>query len=236
MATRYEGRPAVQVMAVDITARKTMEVGLHESLKGKDLAIREIHHRVKNNLQVVSSLLRLQAGRSGNPEVIRALTEAQERIQAIALIHARLHQAPTLAQADLRDYLTRLVAQLVRSYATAPSLVDATVEVAELRLGPDELVPLALILHELILNALRHGFAPGEGGALRIALALEADGRVALRVEDDGHGLPEGLDPNEGGNLGFQLIRALTDQLRGTFLVTRRRGAAFLLSFTPRTP
>ncbi|MBI3130697.1 MAG: PAS domain S-box protein [Acidobacteria bacterium] len=235
MAARYGGHAAVQVMAVDITARKAMEAGLQEALKEKDLTIREIHHRVKNNLQVVSSLLRLQAIHSGNPEVIRALTEAQERIQAIALIHARLHQAPTLAQADLRDYLTRLVAQLVRSYATAPSLVDATVEVADLRLGPDELVPLALVLHELILNALRHGFGPGEGGALLVALGSDGEGRITLRVEDDGHGLPEGLDPGEAGSLGFQLVRALADQLKGTFSVTRRKGAAFQLTFHPRS-
>ncbi len=235
LSTQFEGRPAVQVMAVDVTARNAMEAGLQESLKEKDLAIREIHHRVKNNLQVVSSLLRLQAQSSGSPEVNRALTEAQERIQAIALIHARLHQAPTLAQADLRDYLTRLVGQLVRSYASAPSLVDAAVEVGDLRLGPDELVPLALILHELILNALRHGFPPGEGGALRVALASEGDGRVTVRVEDDGQGLPEGLDLDQGGSLGFQLVRALTDQLRGTLLLTRRKGAAFQLTFTPRS-
>ncbi|HJV89379.1 MAG TPA: PAS domain S-box protein [Holophagaceae bacterium] len=236
MATRYGGRPAVQVMAVDVTARKVMESGLQASLKEKDLTIREIHHRVKNNLQVVSSLLRLQAQASGNPEVTRALTEAQERVQAIALIHGRLHQAPALAEADLRDYLARLVAQLVRTYATVPSLVDATVEVADLSLGPDELVPLALILHELVLNALSHGFAPGEGGDLRVILASDAEGHVTLRVEDDGRGLPEGLDLDRDGGLGFQLVRALTDQLKGTLQITRRKGAAFLLTFTPRTP
>ncbi|HJV21910.1 MAG TPA: PAS domain S-box protein [Holophagaceae bacterium] len=236
LGTRYGGRPAVQVMAVDVTARKAMESGLQASLKEKDLAIREIHHRVKNNLQVVSSLLRLQAQSSRNPEVTRALTEAQERVQAIALIHGRLHQAPALAEADLRDYLTRLVGQLVRTYATVPSLVDATVTVGELSLGPDELVPLALILHELVLNALQHGFAAGEGGALGVALTSNAEGHVTLRVEDDGHGLPEGLDLDHDGGLGFQLVKALADQLKGTLQITRRKGAAFQLTFTPRTP
>ncbi len=234
MATQFEGRPAVQVMAVDVTARKAMEAGLQETLRQKDLAIREIHHRVKNNLQVVSSLLRLQAGSSASPEVRDALTEARERIQSIALVHARLHNAPALAEADLRDYLVRLVSQLVRSYAPSPLLVDATVEVADLRLGPDDLVPLALVLHELVLNALRHGFGPEEGGALRISLAPDGEGQLALQVEDDGKGLPEGLDPLEQGGLGFQLIRALADQLRGTFQIVRRKGAAFRLTFTPR--
>lgn len=234
MGTQFEGRPAVQVMAVDITARKAMEAGLQESLRQKDLTIREIHHRVKNNLQVVSSLLRLQAGSSPSPEVRDALTEARERIQAIALVHARLHNAPALAEADLRDYLVRLVSQLIRSYAPSPLLVDANVEVADLRLGPDDLVPLALVLHELVLNALRHGFGPEEGGALRISLQAEAEGQLTLQVEDDGHGLPEGLDPLQGGGLGFQLIRALADQLRGTLQVVRRKGAAFRLTFTPR--
>lgn len=234
MGTQFEGRPAVQVMAVDITARKAMEAALQESLRQKDLTIREIHHRVKNNLQVVSSLLRLQAGSSPSPEVRDALTEARERIQAIALVHARLHNAPALAEADLRDYLVRLVAQLVRSYAPSPLLVDSQVEVADLRLGPDDLVPLALILHELVLNALRHGFSPDEGGALRISLTPDGPEQLVLQVEDDGRGLPDDLDPLQGGGLGFQLIRALTDQLKGTLQVARRKGAAFRLTFTPR--
>ena len=234
MPTEHQGRPAVQVMGVDITARKAMERNLQENLRNKELTIREIHHRVKNNLQVVSSLLRLQAGASGIPAVQAALLEAQERIQAIALVHQKLHQAPALAEADLRDYLQRLVMQLVRSYAASPSLVDAAVAVTPMRLGPDDLVPLALVLHELVLNALRHGFPGGQGGALRVELRPLDEGRALLSVEDDGQGLPEGLDPLTGGGLGFQLVRALADQLRGTFEVVRRRGAAFRLTFTPR--
>ena len=237
MGTQHEGRPAVQVMAVDITARKAMEQALQESLKHKELSIREIHHRVKNNLQVVSSLLRLQAATSDLPAVRAALLEAQERIQAIALVHQKLHQAPALAEADLRDYVQKLVAQLVRSYATTPALVEAEVDVALLRLGPDDLVPLALVLHELVLNALRHGFPAGsQGGSLRVELGPIGEGRACLRVADDGVGLPEDLDPLQGGGLGFQLIRALADQLHGAFEVDRRRGAAFRLTFTPRNP
>ncbi len=236
MAAEHEGKPAVQVMAVDITSRKAMERTLQENLRNKELTIREIHHRVKNNLQVVSSLLRLQAATSDLPVVQRALLEAQERIQAIAQVHQKLHQAPTLPEADLQDYLQRLVAQLVRSYAVTPSLVEVEVTVSPLRLGPDDLVPLALVVHELVLNALRHGFPAGEGGALWVELGPVGPGRVQLRVADDGCGLPEGLDPLTGGGLGFQLVRALADQLRGTFLVERRRGAAFRLTFPPRTP
>lgn len=236
LAAQYEGRPALQGMAVDITDRKAMEQTLQENLRNKELSIREIHHRVKNNLQVVSSLLRLQAGTSGLPAVQAALLEAQERIQAIALVHQKLHQAPSLAEADLQDYVQKLVQQLVRSYAASPTLVDLGVSVAPMRLGPDDLVPLALVLHELALNALRHGFPEGRGGSLRVELRPLDGGRALLRVEDDGLGLPDDLDPLTGGGLGFQLVRALADQLRGSFEVERRRGAAFRLTFTPRTP
>ncbi|MFZ1375114.1 MAG: histidine kinase dimerization/phosphoacceptor domain -containing protein [Geothrix sp.] len=227
------GQGRVMGFLFDIHAHKHAEENaLRASLREKDLLLREIHHRVKNNLQVVSSLLRLQASTQEDPAVHLALQEAQERVQAIALIHQKLKHAPDFSQLDLPGYVQTLAERLVRSYASVPALIDLRVQVASVELGPDVPVPLGLILNELVANALQHAFPPGQGGSLDIEIEPDDRGWITLRVADSGQGLPEAVDLDSGG-LGFQLVRALTDQLGGTLELERRRGAAFLLSFPP---
>lgn len=227
------GQGRVMGFLFDIHAHKHAEENaLRATLREKDLLLREIHHRVKNNLQVVSSLLRLQASTQEDPAVHLALQEAQERVQAIALIHQKLKHAPDFSQLDLPGYVQTLAERLVRSYASVPALIDLRVQVASVELGPDAPVPLGLILNELVANALQHAFPVGQGGSLDIQIEPDAQGRVTLRVADSGQGLPESVDLDSGG-LGFQLVRALTDQLGGTLELERRRGASFLLSFPP---
>jgi len=216
----------------DIHSQKEAEENvLKASLREKDLLLREIHHRVKNNLQVVSSLLRLQAS-NAEPALQRALQEAQERVQAIALIHHKLKHAPNFSEVDLPDYVRTLAERLVRTYASVPALIDLRVQVAEVDLGPDAPVPLGLILNELVSNALQHAFPPGQGGSLDIEIDQDARGWITLRVADSGQGLPPDQDLDSGG-LGFQLVKALTDQLGGLLEIERRRGASFLLTFPP---
>ena len=234
------GYPQGRVMGFlfDIhTHKHAEENALRASLKEKDLLLREIHHRVKNNLQVVSSLLRLQASAHADPALQRALQEAQDRVQAIALVHQKLKHAPDFSRLDLAGYVQTLVERLVRSYASVPALIDLQVKVADLDIGPDAPVPLGLILNELVANALQHAFLPGEGGSLDIEIDQDPKGWITLRVVDSGQGLPESVDLDHGG-LGFQLVKALTDQLGGVLELERRRGASFLLSFppTPRIP
>ena len=208
------------------------EDALRISLKEKDLLLREIHHRVKNNLQVVSSLLRLQASAHEDPALSHALQEAQERVQAIALIHQKLKHAPNISRLDLPAYVQSLVERLVRSYASVPALIDLQVQVTDVDIGPDAPVPFGLILNELVANALQHAFPPGEGGSLDIEIRPEVNGWISLRVADSGRGLPDAVELDRGG-LGFQLVQALTEQLGGTLELERRRGASFLLSFPP---
>jgi two-component sensor histidine kinase/integral membrane sensor domain MASE1 len=220
----------------DIQAHKRAEEdALRASLQEKDLLLKEIQHRVKNNLQVVSSLLRLQAATSPEPAVQRVLKEAQDRVQAIALVHQRLKHAPDFTQVDLPEYVQTLTERLVKSYATVPTLVDLRVQVEVTEVGPDVPVPLGLILNELVANALQHAFTPGEGGTISILLDHDERGWIRLRVADSGRGLPEGVTLDKGG-LGFQLVRALTDQLGGTLVLEQRQGASFLLSFPPANP
>jgi two-component sensor histidine kinase/integral membrane sensor domain MASE1 len=212
--------------------RQAEENILRASLDEKDLLLREIHHRVKNNLQVVSSLLRLQASAQEDPALQRALQEAQERVHVIALIHQKLKHAPDFSRLDLPGYVRTLAERLVRSYASVPALIDLQVCVAEVEIGPDAPVPLGLILNELVANALQHAFPPGQGGSLDIDIGQDERGWITLRVADSGQGLPDSVDLDRGG-LGFQLVQALTDQLGGTLELERRRGASFLLSFPP---
>jgi PAS domain S-box-containing protein len=232
---QHEGRLAVQVLAVDLTARKAAEAHLKVRIKEKELVIREIHHRVKNNLQVVSSLLRLQGSMHPDPLVKQALDQAQGRIQAIAAVHQRLHQAPSLAPEDLQEYVMRLVEQLVQTFSPTPGLITTEVAVEPLALGADQLVPLGLIIHELVLNAIRHAFPLMKGG--RIALSLHAEGRdIALQVSDNGKGLQ--VSPlAKGTGLGFQLVRALTDQLKGQLTHVPSEGTTLRIRFpAPPSP
>lgn len=217
--------------------KRAEEDALRATLKEKDLLLREIHHRVKNNLQVVSSLLRLQASTQTDTTVQQVLKEAQDRVQAIALIHQKLKHSPNFTQVDLPDYVRTLAERLVRSYANVPALIDLSVrvEVEGVDIGPDAPVPLGLILNELVANALQHAFPQGTGGALDIHLDRDERGWLRLRVADSGQGLPEAVDLDKGG-LGFQLVRALTDQLGGTLVLERRKGASFLLTFPPPNP
>ena len=234
----YEARiiphRADEVLAIvrDISEFKQHEKAIQGALEEKEVLLKEIHHRVKNNLQVVSSLLRLQAASHPEPAVRAALQEAQERIQTIALIHQKLKHAPDPTRLDLEAYVRTLAERLVRTYASAPTLVDLQIRVHPVRLGPDEAVPLGLILNELVSNALQHAFPPGEGGSLEIEIEALPGGRALLRIADSGMGLPENVQLDHGG-LGFQLVRALADQLGGTLELERRRGAAFRLTFTP---
>jgi len=227
------GHGRVMGFLFDLHAHKRAEENaLRASLKEKELLLREIHHRVKNNLQVVSSLLRLQASTHDDPALQRALQEAQERIQAIALIHQKLKHAPDLSRVDLPDYVRTLAERLVRSYASVPALIDLHVDIANVDIGPDAPVPLGLILNELVANALQHAFPPGTGGSLSLEIGQEPDGWILLRVADSGQGLPDFVQLDQGG-LGFQLVRALTDQLGGTLELERRRGVSLLLRFPP---
>ena len=225
---------ADEVLAIvrDISDFKRHEEAIQIALREKEVLLKEIHHRVKNNLQVVSSLLRLQSASHRDSAVQAALQEAQERIQAIALIHQKLKHAPDPTRLDLATYVQGLAERLVRSYASAPTLVDLQIRVDPIRLGPDEAVPLGLVLNELVSNALQHAFPPGQGGSLEIDLEGLPGGHALLRVADSGIGLPDGTDLDHGG-LGFQLVRALADQLNGTLELERRRGVAIRLTFTP---
>ena len=215
----------------DITERKRAEEHLKASLREKEVLIKEIHHRVKNNLQVVSSILSLQANRIGNLEAQQALEDSKHRVRSIALVHEKIYGSDDLAVIDFKGYVENLATYLQHSYSASNAGVDLTVEGDAVKLGANVAVPCGLALNELISNCFKHAFKDGRPGHIRVSLA--GGERVTLVVEDDGVGLPAGFDPREAGSMGMQIVNTLIEQIEGDIALDRSRGTKFTITFSP---
>ena len=194
-------------MMTDFTDRKQAEETLHASLREKELLLGEIHHRVKNNMQVISGLLDLQARSSGNPELTVMLNESQRRIRSMALIHEKLHGSKDFARIDLADYVRTLSQELLQSYKINPGEIDLIVQTDSSNVYVDinKAVPCGLILNELISNALKHAF-PGDGpGELRIIIHETKNTEIEIIVRDNGLGLPYNFDIHQARTVGLYL-------------------------------
>jgi two-component sensor histidine kinase len=226
------GEPVALVgVARDITGRKKAEEQIRLSLREKEVLLKEIHHRVKNNLQVISSLLSLQASRLTNTETLAAFRESQARVKSMALVHEELYQSEDLSCIDFGDYLHRLGASLVNMYRTPMSSIEVVIDAERVYLSVDAAVPCGLIVNELVSNAMKHAFAGRTRGTVRVSF-VHCDPRSALTVQDDGIGLPAGIDVGATESLGLQLVNALVHQLGGTLAVDREGGTTFKVEFT----
>ena len=222
------GRPLLlQGVAFDITESKRAEEIVKSSLREKELLLKEIHHRVKNNLQITSSLLRLQAAKIADAAVRQLLRESQDRIRSMALVHEMLYRSQDLARVDFPQYVRELVPQLFRSY-NAGGRVRYRIELDEIVFGVDLAVPCGLIINELVANALKHAFPGDRRGEICVRMSLEQD-RYWLSVEDDGVGFPAGLDFRQTETLGLQLVRTLIEQIGGRLQQKAVHGTAFVI-------
>ena len=216
----------------EIADRKRAEERLQISLREKEVLLKEIHHRVKNNLQVVSSLLSLQALRvqdATSPEVLR---ESQNRIKSMALIHEELYQSQDLAWVDFGEYVRHLTTHLFRAYQVHPGLIALYVSVSEdIKLGIDTAIPCGLIVNELVSNAFKHAFAGGRSGEVRVDLERSSSRQLILWVSDNGSGFPAEVDYRNTESLGLQLVTTLVDQLAGTIELDREGGTRFKITF-----
>jgi PAS domain S-box-containing protein len=228
------GRPVLlQGVAFDITEGKRAEEIVKNSLREKELLLKEIHHRVKNNLQITSSLLRLQAGKVADIGVRQLLRESQDRIRSMALVHDMLYRSQDLARVDFPEYARTLVIQLFRSY-NASGRIRSVVELEPIVFGVDIAVPCGLIINELVANALKHAFPGDRQGEVRVRMTAAPD-RYTLSVRDDGVGLPPRLDYLHTDTLGLQLVRMLTEQIGGHLHLDTRSQTEFVIQF-PRQP
>jgi predicted ATPase/two-component sensor histidine kinase/GAF domain-containing protein len=216
---------------MDVTAARRAEERLQDSLADKDALLKEVHHRVKNNLQLVSSLLSLQASRAGAPAIAELFAESRNRVRSMALVHENLYRAGDFSRIPMATHVQKLCAYLTAAYATAGQRVELAIEVSDLHLDIDRAISCGLVVNELVSNALKHAFPGGRAGTVRVALEPAGGGRHLLTVSDDGVGLPAGLDVGHAGSLGLQLVRDLTDQLGGTLEVGGGRGARFAIVF-----
>lgn len=222
----------VNLYGMDITQRKEASDAIRRSLTEKEILLKEIHHRVKNNLQIISSLLFLQMEYVSLPQDKELFSESQKRIQAMALVHEELYGTEDLSCVNMADYVPRLVERVL---AGADIPVRCEFQVEEVRLPVTRSIPCGLILNELVMNAVKHAFRPGapaDGcGHLRVSLRREA-AHLVLEVEDNGPGLPPGFDINDTPTLGMTLVSSLTQQLSGTMSAANgASGALFRLVF-----
>ncbi|MCX6560756.1 MAG: PAS domain S-box protein [Candidatus Aminicenantes bacterium] len=215
----------------DIDSMKQAEESIRASLREKEVLLREVHHRVKNNMQVISSLFNLQAGHTLNEDGRAILKEAQARIRAISLVHEKLYQSADLSRIDLGGYLNSLAIHLVHFYRPQPGLVRLETDLEEATLGITSAIPCGLLLNELISNALKHAFAQNRAGVIRIGLKHGPGDLIVIRVADDGIGFPEDLDFRKSDSLGLQIVNLLAGQLNATIELDRTNGTAFTLTF-----
>jgi two-component sensor histidine kinase len=214
----------------EIQERCLAEAQLAEALAHREVLLREVHHRVKNNLQMVGSLMRLQARYLTDPAVLEAFNTAAQRLQSIALMHRVLDPAHGVDRVDCARYLGHLVTSLVQVYATATRGITLTVVAPGVDLSPEVALPCGLIVHELVSNALKYAFPDQRRGAVTVTLVrLGPD--LTLTVADTGVGLPTTVELASATSLGFRLVRALTGQLDGTLAVTTTRGTRVQLTF-----
>jgi PAS domain S-box-containing protein len=204
---------------------------LNRTLKEREALLQEVHHRVKNNLQVVSSLLNIQMRRLEDGAARNALENCHIRVQAIALIHEKLYQSGDYSRVPFADYVRSLTANVFHAAHVSPSAISLEVAIEDISLTVDQAIPCGLIVNELIMNALKHAFPEQRHGEIRVEMERADTGLVRMTVKDDGRGLPAGLDVQRSDSLGLQLVYTLAAQLEATINVQSQRGTSFELTF-----
>ena len=217
----------------EISERQKAQLEAETSLRERELLLSEIHHRVKNNMQIVSSLLRMQSRRSDDRVTQGILDDSRSRVSAMALIHETLYKPANLSSVSLREYIKELTLNLFDSYGVDPDRITLVTDVESISLNIETATPCGLIINELVTNCLKYAFPDKRPGTITLSLKRnEIDHGYQLRVADNGIGLPEDLDIRQTRSLGLQLVINLTEnQLQGRVEVQRGNGVAFLVVF-----
>ena len=220
------------LVATDLTEQKQAENRLRAALEEKEVLLKEVHHRVKNNMQVISSLLKLQAENINDKRIAEMFYESQNRVKAMALVHQKLYQSENLSQIDISVYIQGLMTNLVRSLNFDPGKIMVEVKIEGILLNMDTAIPCGLIINELVYNSLKYAFPENHKGLIRIELTRDSQGdELTLVISDNGIGLPKEFDFENAQTLGLQLVKMLTRQLDGTLELHRENGVTFSIHF-----
>jgi two-component sensor histidine kinase len=223
----------VQIIHVtrDITERKLAEVKIKASLEEKEVLLREIHHRVKNNMQIISSLLMLQSHNIEDKKYKDIFIESQTRIYSMALIHEKLYQSESLAQINFKEYIDGIVSNIFESYCIKSNIkIDLNIE--NIPINIDYAVPCGLIINELVTNSLKYAFPDGRPGRIQISLKSGDNNMIQLSISDDGIGIAKDMDIRKTKSLGLHLVTALAEsQLHGKIDINREKGTEFQIKF-----
>lgn len=220
----------MQDLERNLTERKKAEEQIIKSLQEKEILLKEIHHRVKNNLQVISSMLNLQSQHIKNEQIHEMFRESKDRIRSMALIHEKLYRSQDLAKIDFEEYIKSLSKALYRSYGVNPGRITLEVNVKDVSLGIDSAVPCGLIINELVSNSLKHAFPPSWNGKgkIRISFQPHKNNKIKLIIQDNGIGMPKNFNFSHPESLGLRLVTILVrDQLEGKIDMERERGTKF---------
>ena len=220
---------AIEVIR-DITESRNAEKEVKESLHEKELLIKEIHHRVKNNMQIVSSLLNLQTNYVDEKETVDVLKESQNRVRSMAMIHEELYKSGDLTHINFVNYVQNLIQKLLYAYNIDATIIKPILEIENINLNMETAVPCGLIISELVSNSLKYAFPNGMAGEIYISLKSKED-KFELIISDNGIGLPENFDFNKLDSLGLLLVKNLTDQIDGDLTINITTGTEFIINF-----
>lgn len=228
-----KGNPeGIYGIQIDITERKLREMMIRESLFEKEILLKEIHHRVKNNLQLIVSMLNLQSAYVTDPSALEAFRVSQDRVRAISSIHEKLYQSPNLARINIGDYIYDLAMHLKGRYGGQHSSIALSVDCDQVQLGVDSAIPFGLILNEILSNAFKHAFPePQEDAKITIRLSFISDAVLCLSLSDNGIGVPANLDINATPTLGLQLVSMLVHQMKGELVIENQKGTLITIKY-----
>jgi PAS domain S-box-containing protein len=217
-------------LVYDNTDRKEIDRKIRDSLKEKEVLLQEVHHRVKNNLQVISSILNLQTSYVDDPHTLEILRESQQRIKSMSFIHETIYRTADFSRLEFMDYIKTIASNLIQSYRSAATAIEFVPNMQSVGLNLDQAIPCGLIINELVSNALKYAFKGRKKGRLEILL-MEENQDVMLAVKDDGIGLPKDFAFEKNNSLGIQLVYALLEQLDATMKVDQSNGTEFFIRF-----
>jgi PAS domain S-box-containing protein len=226
-----DGKSYVLGVMIDITEQKNIEEKMASSLMEKELLLKEIHHRVKNNLQVVSSLLKLHAGSVNDNRSHDILLDSRNRVRSMALVHQKLYQSKDFSQIDFTEYISQLTENLFDAYQHKNINIDLSIKTDEAKLSIDIAIPCGLIINELVTNSLKYAFPNGKPGKVEIELTNIRNNHYELMIKDNGVGFPSGVDFKNSTSLGLQLVNTLVGQIDGEIEMENHEGTAYKIKF-----